>query len=214
MAPVEARERVAREALDQLGRTDHLSAVRVALEEMRVELTPEPAARIVVAQAHLLQDDFFLLLEHVGVERCVHRDVGEHFEPGHHAPRGQRDVIEGVVPRGAGVHPAADALDVALHEPARAGRGTAKQHVLEVVREPELGGALVARAGAHPQLQRDDVAAPMLLDDDRNAVGKDVTRRAGRCGRGPRDGPNGAASPTHREGHQRQSERRHPDHKP
>src|SRR5206468_12272561 len=48
-------------------------------------------------------------------------------------------LIEGVVPRGAGVHPAADALDVALHEPARAGRGTrSEEHTSELQSRSDL----------------------------------------------------------------------------
>ena len=122
----------------------------MAVEELRVELTSETATRIVVAQAHLLEDDFLFLLENVCIERRVHRDVGQHFEAGHQTLRRQRDVVIGVVPRGAGVHTAADALDVTLDKSTRPRRRAPKQHVLEVVRETQLGRRLVARSSAHP----------------------------------------------------------------
>ena len=130
VTPVESCKRFARESPHQLGRADHAAAVGMALEELRVELEPEPATRAVFAETHLVEDDVFLLLEHVGVERRIHRDVGEHLEPRDHAARGKRHVIEGVVPRRARVHPAADSLHVALDETARArgaaGRGTVR----------------------------------------------------------------------------------------
>src|SRR5438128_11606339 len=90
---IEARERLAREAAHQLGSPDNLAAVSMAVEELRVELTSETATRIVVAQAHLLEDDFLFLLQNVYIERRVHRDVGQHFEAGHQALRRQRDVV-------------------------------------------------------------------------------------------------------------------------
>src|SRR5262245_2292874 len=211
---IKARQGVARQCAHELWRTDDLASVWMPVEELRVQLTRESTPRVVVAEAHFLENDVLLLFEHVRIERGVHRDVGEHLEPGDNAAGRKRDVVIGVVPRRPRVHTATDSLDVALHETSGTRRRTAEEHVLEIVRKAELGGCLIARAGTDPQLQRDDVTASMFLNDYRDTVGENMTGRARRCGSRARSGSNAATSPTHREDEQRETDGCHPDHKP
>src|SRR5438034_511011 len=58
-------------------------------------------------------------------------------------------------------------------------RRALEEHVLEVVRQPELGRRLVAPAHAQPELHRHDVARAVLLADDDDAVRQHLPRRAG-----------------------------------
>ena len=83
-------------------------------------------------------------------------------------------MIEGVVPRRARVDATAHALHFPIDEARRPGRGALEEHVLEIVGQPQLARALVPGPRLHPELQRDDVAGAMLLDDHGNAVGEDV----------------------------------------
>ena len=66
------------------------------------------------------------------------------------------------------------ALDLAIHEAGRTRRRPLEQHVLEVVREAELGGGLIARARSDPELKGDHVTRAVLLDDDPDAVLEDL----------------------------------------
>ena len=103
------------------------------------------------------------------------------------------------VERGAGIHPASGPLHLSIDEASGPGRRAFEEHVLEIVGEAELVRRLVASARLHPQLNGDDVARPMLFDDDANAVEQDVTNR----GRGRRSNERRALRGT-RARHQRQ----------
>ena len=146
----------------------------MALERRREQLAHEKSPGIVVVETHFLEHNLLLGLEEIGLQAGVHADVHEHLDARHDLARRQDRVIEGVVPRRPGVDTSADSLDLALDEPCRARRRTLEEHVLEIVGQPQLARALVPRARLHPELQRDDVAGAMLLDDHRDAVGEDV----------------------------------------
>jgi hypothetical protein len=154
-------------------------------EDHVVELPGEVALRAVLVEPHLLEHDLLLEIELGLVEHRVDADVGEHLDRRHRAQLRKHRVVEGVVPRGARVHPSADALDVAVDESPRPGRRTLEEHVLEVMRQAQLGRGLVSSAGANPQLHRDDLAGSKLLDDDPHAVRQDVAHGHLRSGSRP-----------------------------
>jgi hypothetical protein len=84
-------------------------------------------------------------------------------------------MVESEVERGAGVDPPSYSFDVTIDETPRASGRSLEEHVLQVVSEAELGGRLVAAAGPHPQLDRDDLTRRVLLNEDADAVVEDVT---------------------------------------
>ena len=143
-------------------------------EEHLVDLTEHEAPRVVLGEAHLLQHDALLEVERGRVERRVHADVGEHLDACHGAPGREDGVIVGVVERRSRVDPAADPFHLALDEARRSECGALEEHVLEVVREPELGGRLVSATGADPELDGDDLARLEFLYQDAHAVAEDL----------------------------------------
>ena len=155
----------------------------MAAEHHAVEPPAEIALRAVFAQPHLFEHDLLLEVELGLVENRVDADVGEHLDRRNGARFRKHGVVEGVVERGAGVNPSADALDVPVDEASRAGGRSLEEHVLEVVRQAQLGGGLVAAAGAYPQLNRDDLAGAELLNDHPDAVRQNVAHRSLRGGR-------------------------------
>jgi len=146
----------------------------MALERRREQLADEKSPGIVVVQTHLLEHDLLFGLEETGLQAGVHADVHEHLDARHELARRQDRVIEGVVPRRPGVDTSADSLDLPLDESRRPCGRALEEHVLEIVGQPQLARALVPGPRLHPELQRDDVAGAMLLDDHGNAVGEDV----------------------------------------
>ncbi len=144
----------------------------MSLVEQAVELAPQGGARIVLVQAHLLEDHVALARQLGRIEDRVEHHVGEQGDPGHRAGRGQEQVVEGVVVGGAGVGAPAHRLDVALDESARPRLGSLEEHVLGEVREAPLADRFVAPAHAGPQMNRHGGGGSMLLDDEPHAVGE------------------------------------------
>jgi hypothetical protein len=69
----------------------------VALEGESIEVTHEVASGVVLAPAHLLEDDELLTLERAFIETGVARDVGEQLQAGHGATRRQHGVIVRII---------------------------------------------------------------------------------------------------------------------
>jgi hypothetical protein len=90
------------------------------------------------------------------------------------------EVVVRRVARGKRVARPAEALDHRVDRAGRPRRRALEQHVLDVVSRAELAGGLVASAHAHPELERDDVACAMLLDDQDNAVREHLADRFAR----------------------------------
>ncbi len=148
-----------------------------------VEAPHHEAVGIVLGEAHLLEDDLALGVELVLIEARVDSDVGEQLHAGPHVLGRQDHVEVGVVVRGESIARSAQTFDERVDRARGPRRRALEEHVLEVVRESELVGRLVAPAHAHPELERHHVAGAVLLSDQHDAVGQHHARGPARARR-------------------------------
>ena len=172
-------QRLAREIFYELARAEQRAPVGMRRIGRLGEAALQEALRIVLGEVHLLEHDLLLALELGGHEGGVDGDVGEQRGGGAQAREGDDEVVMREVVRRERVAVAAEAFDLGVDRPRWPRRRSLEEHVLEIVREPQLGGRLVASAHAQPELHGDDVTGAVLLADDDDAVGQDVPRRSG-----------------------------------
>ena len=142
----------------------------MAVEHHPVELAGQVSLWSVLAQPHLLDDDFLLELQLGLVETRVDADVGEHLDGRNRARRGEDHVVVREIERGPSVHVSAERFDVSVDEALRARRRSLEEHVLEIVRQPELSRGLVPSPCTHPELDSDDFTEGVLLKEDADPV--------------------------------------------
>jgi hypothetical protein len=94
--------------LQHLTVPEHRVAIGLAPERQIEEAAPKEVTEIVLAQAHFLEDDLALPGQLARVERGIEGHVGEDLDALSGAGGRQKDVVEGVVPRGARIGAAAD----------------------------------------------------------------------------------------------------------
>ena len=167
-------DRLAIEAPDALAGAEDRAADRLVGPGAGGQEIEHKVVRRVLDRADLLDDDVLLALEFGRVEQAVGQDVAEHVERKADVAPDHAGEVAGPLDAGLGVEVAADVLDrlgdFAGASPARA----LERHVLEKMRQPVLGDALVTRAGSD---EHADGGGP----DMRACVGDDGEARRQRC---------------------------------
>ena len=182
----------ARQLLNELPLAEERTPVRMRGVADLVEAPQQELLGVILDEIHLLEDDLLLVVDLVGREARVGREVGQQLDAGAQMLDGHHEVVVRRIVRRVGIARSAEALDHRVDRARWAGRRPLEQHVLDVVGQAELVGGLVAAAHPHPELERDDVARAMLLDDQDDAVGQ---YRASRLGQRDRARAAGGGAP-------------------
>ena len=160
---------VARHRADRLLRSRNLTSERMRGEQRACEHVVHEIVGGVVAHSDLFQDHLPLRLELVEPERGRPHDPGQDLERERQALIGDAHVERRRLLTRERVHVAADRFD-RLGDLRRVAIESAfEQEVLEKVARSRDVVALVARAGAHPEADRDRPQAGKLLGDDAQA---------------------------------------------
>ena len=172
---VERGDRAARDGRDDLRRPDHRPPERVRAEDRLGDEVVDEILRRVLVHRDLLEHDLALRVE-VGEGRREDH-VRHHVDRGLQVLVGDARVDDRVLAGGGRVQLAAERVED-LGDLLRAVRARAlEEQVLDEVRDAGLRVALVARAGADPEPERDGAHLREALRDDafaRVELGHDV----------------------------------------